>query len=290
MNNDNENLSHPDDPGDNPIAQALELQDSQALLHLWSQSTELQEEIAAQLSVIENESSAQDLFSKLSGRYESASPEERQNIIIAMDNLGARNPSTEVSTTNFLSQQFSDREFVAEIIEGLKNKVMRATSSKDSEEIQQLLPIVSTSGKLFLQIIEGDYPQELQLQAMAGIYYCVSDPALAGRIKKDLESDVSADNQEKSLFALGELVMIDDANPDAIVEGLKNILESNWLENATDEEIKKFILIVGLSGDFQLKPLLTDLKSRSEINNNQDFQKDIEWALKKLAEKEQSEK
>lgn len=290
MDNYNENLSYPDDSGDNPIAQAFESQDSQVLLHLWSQSTELQEEIAAQIFVIENETAAQDLFSELSSRYKSARPEERQNIILAMDNLGARNPASEVSTTNFLSQQFSSREFDAEIIEGLKNKVDRATSNGSAEEVQQSLPIVSTSGKLFLQIIEGEYPQELQLQAMAGIYRCVADPALVGRIKSDLENNISADSQERSLFALGELVMIGDADPNVITEGLKNILESNWFKSASGDEIEKLIIITGHNGDPKMIPYLNDLKNNPRFVNDERQQKNIEWALKKLAEKEQGEK
>lgn len=293
MNNNYENLSFPDGSGDNPISQALESQDSQALLHLWSQSTELQEEIAAQLFVVENESPAQDLFSKLSNRYESATPEERQNIIMAMDNLGARNPSAEISTTEFLGQKFAGREFDTEIIEGLKNKVMRATTSNDSvEEAQQLMPIVSISGKLFLQIIEGEYSQELQLQAMSGIYRCVFDPDLAGRIKSDLEDIVihaDKNNQAKALFALGELVAIDNADSNVITEGLKKILESDWFENASDKEIEKIIIIAGHSGDSKIIPHLNDLKNNPRFINDERQQENIEWALKKLAEKEQSE-
>lgn len=269
--------------------EAIQYQDADAILSYWTQSSELQEEIAENLYLISNNSTASAIYNALLERFQSDDEIEKQNIIHAMDNLGARDLPTEIKTTDFLVDNFQE-ENSAQIVKALKNKVWRGSlPTKTPEENDKYQPIKDKAGLLFVDIIEGDYPKDLKLQAIAGIYQCAKSPELTDRINNDLQKIAVSGDEEESLFAIGEMISIKSSDRSFVAENINKKFDSGWFDLATQEEISKAITIIGWSNRPELRDYLLDLKIHPRFINDQKTQKNIEWALAKLQDKEKNE-
>lgn len=274
------------------IQESLANQDYGRILESWQKSTELQEEIAPSLYVIENEQTAEEIFKSLSTRFTDAPSDEQKNIITAMSSLGARNLKTELVTTQFLVKNAEkESPFLEGIIKALKNKVMRSTlEAREKQELKlKNTEIISKSGAKFMEIVKGDFEKDLKIQAMIGIYRC-QDFLDKEDLISELKKYVLSDQPDIGLIALGELSSILNANDEFIVDSLEKMGQTIDPETASDEDLSKVLIMIGHTRDSRFLNYLNDLKNNPRLLVDERNKKNVEWALSQIQKGELDEK
>lgn len=250
------------------IPSAIESQDSETILDIWRQSTELQEEIIRNLMMIRDDEPAQAIFQGLKERFPQSSEYEKKNILAAFEYLGDNNLPAELATTDFLvdiSQK--DFPFLDESIGSLKGKVFRNTLDRNTKLGNEgivdpkIVPVLRKSGAKFLDIIEGDFDKGLKLKALTSIWRC-KGLGLDERIIPDLKALVESEDSELGFMALTELFAIMDPHEEFLIEALDKEIQQLDLEAIDMKKLQSLTVCAMHTEDVRFTPFIESASKR----------------------------
>lgn len=211
------------------LVETLKTQDEVALMDFWRQSAELQEEISANLYYLVDPQKGLKFLEFLKSRYEKAPTWEKENIFIGLENITFANMAVLSPTVDYLTQnfdQFEDKTLLA--TKCLKKIELHSFLTLESSTEENQKVIQENLAKILdreLTTIEGEYPDEVKMEAMRGIYRQKKSPQKE-RLVKDLKGFIQGEDKEMSSFALGELYGIYKPSDPYIVENLAKELEN----------------------------------------------------------------
>jgi len=172
-------------------------QDPQEFLRTWETGNDAQRDGLAGVAIaIKKENYAGIIIKSLEEKYQQAPDEERKHIVATFDRLGARNSRIEKTTTNLLiSLLDADSKQAVAIVNGLQNKTQRAairildpreTKRSSEDEIMIAKEILLITGKKYIDIISGNFSDEVKDRTWRGMWYCAALPELRPEIESAL--------------------------------------------------------------------------------------------------------
>ena len=253
------------------------------IISKWTFGIESQRPIAEQIYQVFEDDACDQLNNFFINRYKTASDEERNNIIVALGNLGARNLPVEIGNMDLLFDLAEDPDANNTLIlREIRNKIMRLSlrlSEAEEDEKKQLIAPIEKAGKNLLSIIKTSTDENIKKEATIGIYQCALNQETRETMIQTLKGELTNASENYVDVITGELVSIMDPGSELIVQLFKNQVDKFDYEN--NDQNNRLIIMLGHGGNADFMPFLEEIRNHPKFSEYS-TQKNINWAIEQL--------
>lgn len=259
------------------------------MISKWNSGIESQRPIAEEIYRVFDDDACEELNNFFVNRYETASDEERNNIIVALGNLGAQNSPVEMGNMDILFDLAEDPDANNTLIHReIRNKIMRLSSrllEAEEDEREQFQNSINNAGQKLVSVIQTSTDENIKKEATIGIYRCALDQKTKEAIVQALKSELASASENYADIITGELISIVEPGSELIVQLLKNQVDKFDYED--NEQNNRLIIMLGHGGSADFIPFLEEIRNHPKFSKYS-TQKNINWAIEQLKSRKEN--